>query len=599
MGDNNNNFFFAVLLCLAVLLGWQYFVIDPQIAAQKAAQEVREESAPEIMQPDNHTDLPAPLSDAPLPAAPTPAITQNPAAPDNAPRLSIQTPQLEGSLSLRGAKLDTLTLTQFPVSLHADQAVQLLQPESAQGNYWQVTYGWIGQGALSDALPDANTLWQIESGATLTPDSPVTLKYTAPNGLTFRRNFAVDENFMFTITQSVENNSTQSVNLYPYGQISRRGRGTEPEIFVLHEGGIGVLGAEQELYEVSYSDLTEEDAVQEKTAQGWVGLTDKYWATALIPPQGETFNARLRGSEKPTGAEYRADYVLNNGRVVAPNQTISVQSRLFAGAKLVEVVDDYNAQGIEKFDLLIDWGWFYFLTKPMFNLLAFFYSLTGNYGIGILLVTVLIKLIFFPLANKSYITMAKMKRLQPEMMRIRELYAKDKPRQQQEMVKLYRTEKLNPMTGCLPMLIQIPVFFSLYKVLYVTIDVRHQPFFGWIEDLSAPDPTSIFNLFGLLPFSPPLFLMIGIWPVIMGLTMFVQMQMNPPAPDPIQRKIFSFMPLIFTFLLAGFPAGLVIYWAWNNFLSVMQQGFIMKRHGAEIELLANLGLKKRSKSDKG
>ena len=276
---------------------------------------------------------------------------------------------------------------------------------------------------------------------------------------------------------------------------------------------------------------------------------------------------------------------------------IETTGRLFAGAKQVKLIDNYNDQDILKFDLMIDWGWFYFLTKPMFKLLALFYDIFGNYGVSILIVTILIKLVFFPLANKSYVTMAKMKKLQPEMMRIRDVYADDKMQQQQEMMKLYREEKLNPLAGCLPILIQIPVFFSIYKVLFVTIDMRHQPFFGWIKDLSAPDPTSLFNLFGVIPWDPPQLLMIGIWPIIMGLTMFIQMQMNPPAPDPIQRRVFQLMPIMFTFLLASFPAGLVIYWAWNNFLSLLQQGVIMSRHGASIELLPNLGFGKNKKSE--
>lgn len=592
MSENNNNFFFAIILCLAVMLGWQYFVIDPQIATQQAANEVQDLSA------ETTTGLSA--ADAPLQDGEkyeSVPVTQKRALVDlaDSPRVKIKTPELDGSIALIGARLDMLFLSKFPLTLNSEEAVKLLQPETDNGSYWQVMHGWIGRDALSSVLPNSNTLWEVESGDMLTPDSPVTLKYAASNGLTFRRKISIDNKFMFTIAQSVTNESTQTVSLYPYGQISRRGTSGETEIFVLHEGGVGVLGDEDDLHEVSYSDLIEDEPLKEKSNGGWLGLTDKYWATALIPPQNETFQGRMSGAAKPAGDEFRTDYLLGE-RKIAVGATASVESRLFAGAKLVDVIDSYNNQNVTKFDLLIDWGWFYFLTKPMFSLLSFFYELIGNYGVSILLVTVVIKLVFFPLANKSYATMAKMKRLQPEMTRLREVYADDKKRQQQELIKLYREEKLNPMAGCLPMLIQIPVFFSLYKVLYVTIDMRHQPFFGWIQDLSVPDPTSLFNLFGIIPWDPPSFLIVGIWPIIMGITMFAQMQMNPPAPDPLQRQIFAFMPLVFTFLLASFPAGLVIYWAWNNFLSVIQQGYIMKRNGVKIELLGNLGVGKKSDS---
>ena len=295
---------------------------------------------------------------------------------------------------------------------------------------------------------------------------------------------------------------------------------------------------------------------------------------------------------------FRGDYLLA-GRTIAAGEETTLVSQVFAGAKLVDLVDGYADEGVTRFDLLIDWGWFYFLTKPMFRALQFFYDLVGNYGVSILIVTVLIKAVFFPLASRSYETMAKMKKLQPRMLQIREQYKDDKQAQQQELMKIYREEKLNPLAGCLPILLQIPVFFALYKVLFVTIDMRHQPFFGWITDLSAPDPTSLFNLFGLIPWDPPSFLMLGVWPVVMGVTMFIQMQMNPPPPDPIQARMFQILPIFFTFILAGFPAGLVIYWAWNNFLSILQQGLIMRRYDVEIELLANIGFSGRARKPSG
>ncbi len=596
MTQNNGNFILAIVLCIGVMLGWQYFVIDPQIAAQQAARKQAEEAANagldgQASATPTYNNTPALSGDE----APTPIAKLTNSAPNitGSPRLQIETPQLKGSIALMGARLDELSLSQYPIALGSDETVQLLSPEN-ETNYWQASYGWIGRGDVNNHLPAPDTIWQVETGDKLTPNSPVTLRHDAANGLIFRRHISVDNQFMFTISQSVENTTNKSVTLYPYGQITKRGTPDGAEIFVLHEGAVGVLGEEPGLLEIDYSDLIEDPATKHEAKNGWLGLTDKYWATALIPPQGETFQARLAGdtnnrNQTPT---YRTDFLLN-GKIIDPGQTVSVESQLFAGAKKVDMIDGYEQSGVYKFDLLIDWGWFYFLTKPMFQMLAYFYSLIGNYGVAILIVTVIIKLVFFPLANKSYVTMAKMKKLSPEMTRIRENFADDKPRQQQELLKLYREEKLNPMAGCLPIFIQIPVFFSLYKVLYVTIDMRHQPFFGWIQDLSAPDPTSLFNLFGLLPFDPPQFLLLGIWPIIMGITMFIQMQMNPPAPDPVQRKIFMFMPLIFTFLLASFPAGLVIYWAWNNILSVMQQGYIMRRNGASIELLSNLGFNKK------
>ncbi len=601
--NENNNFFLAIMLCLGVLLIWQYFVIDPKIAENKAHRaEITDgqEGVAPITPP--YTDTPNLV--APNLAKKEFAQAAKPASDfAKSARLTIDTPQLTGSIALVGARLDNVSLKQFPISLDSEKIVKLLTPErdalEGGGKFWHVTYGWIGRGDINASLPTSDSLWRVEKGVRLTPQTPVTLRYDTDKGLIFRRHISVDEKFMFTIRQSIENTSDQNITLFAYGQITRRGNNGEVQIFVLHEGAIGVLGEDTGLQEIDYSDLVEDEPFKENTQGGWLGLTDKYWAVVLVPPQDEEYQGRMNAQAATTqaGHIYRTDFRLT-GRNLAPAQTVTVESRLFAGAKKVEVIDSYNKDGIMKFDLLIDWGWFYFLTKPMFQLLAFFYGLVGNYGVAILIVTVIIKILFFPLASKSYVTMAKMKRLQPDMARIREAFGDDKQRQQQELLKLYRDEKLNPMAGCLPILLQVPVFFSLYKVLYVTIDMRHQPFFGWIQDLSVPDPTSLFNLFGLLPFEPPQFLLLGIWPLIMGITMFIQMQMNPPAPDPVQRRIFMFMPIVFTFLLASFPAGLVIYWAWNNTLSVLQQGYIMHRNGAPIELLGNLGLKKKKSGAK-
>ena len=544
----------------------------------------------------------APQADGLTGAAPqpTPSGVQNKAtqALADSPRLPIRTAQLEGSIALIGARIDDLTLTAYRQSIDENAASQkVLQPAIGE-TYWQARHGWVAAADSGITLPDENTLWQIEQGATLTPQTPVTLVHTTPEGIVLRQQIAVDENYMFTITQSAVNDSAANVTLYPFSQIERRGLPDNNNLFILHEGAIGYFG-ETGLQEIDYDDILDEGQVKHEAMGGWLGFTDKYWASAIIPPQDTKFTGRFVASLAGEGqAVYRSDFLLP-GIALAAGAQAATESRFFAGAKQVDLVDAYAENGVTRFDLMIDWGWFYFLTKPMFKALQLFYQLLGNYGLSILIVTVLVKLAFFPLANRSYETMAKMKKLQPRLLQIREVYKDDRQAQQQEMMKMYREEKLNPLAGCLPMLLQIPVFFALYKVLFVTIDMRHQPFFGWITDLSAPDPTSLFNLFGLLPYDVPAILLIGVWPLIMGVTMFVQMQMNPPPPDPVQARMFQIMPIFFTFLLASFPAGLVIYWAWNNFLSILQQGFIMRRNGVAIELLANLGFGKRAQAEAG
>jgi YidC/Oxa1 family membrane protein insertase len=392
----------------------------------------------------------------------------------------------------------------------------------------------------------------------------------------------------------VENKTGKAVTLYPYSLISRHYRPEVSGFFILHEGLIGVMG-EDGLKEISYSDIAEKKKETFKATSGWLGITDKYWATALIPNQRAPYEAYFQQfpASGPNTRETFQTLFLLSPVTIQPGTKQAETSMLFAGAKQVGVIDGYEAKyGIKMFDKMIDWGWFPFITKPLFQALDFFFRLFGNFGVSILIVTVLVKLVFFPLANKSYASMSKMKKLQPEMKRIQERYADDRMKQQQAMMELYKKEKVNPMAGCLPILIQIPVFFALYKVIFVSIEMRHAPFFGWIQDLAAPDPTTLFNLFGLLPWSPPTFLMIGIWPILMGITMWVQMKLNPSAPDPVQQQIFTWMPVFFTYLLAAFPAGLVIYWTWNNLLSILQQWVIMRRQGVEVNLLENMGLSK-------
>ncbi len=405
----------------------------------------------------------------------------------------------------------------------------------------------------------------------------MTLSWDNGQGLKFFRTYSLDENFMFRITQRVQNRGSTAVTLFPYGLISRTGTPETLGFYILHEGPIGVL--QDQLVEVDYDDLQDAKVIKDTSTGGWIGITDKYWLAALAPDPKEKVTTRFVHSLAGKADKYQTD-TLGVARNLAPGANITVESHLFAGAKEVKLLDSYSETlGIKRFDLAVDFGWFYFLTKPFFYALDFFNNHLGNFGLAILLFTVIIKIIFFPLANKSYRAMSAMKKLQPKMEKLRAQFKDDRAKLNQEMMLLYKREKVNPASGCLPIVIQIPVFFALYKVLYVSIEMRHTPFYGWIHDLSAPDPTSVFNLFGMIPFTPPDFLMIGAWPLIMGVSMFLQMKLNPAPADPIQAKIFMFMPIFFTILLAPFPAGLVIYWAWNNSLSIAQQWVIMRRAG--------------------
>jgi YidC/Oxa1 family membrane protein insertase len=603
--NDQNNFLMAIVLSLAVLLGWQFFVTEPRLEEERARQQAEasisentSDPAASAVRDAPQNDLAGEITPQAESAAPQVARTAVTAGFASAPRLSVETSQLTGSIALMGARFDDLILKAYGANADEDAPRQiLLQREGAKG-HWQAHHGFVAAPDSPITLPDEQTVWEVVGNSRLTPGAPVTLRHVTREGIVLAQNISVDENFMFTITQNAENKSAAAVTLYPFGQITRTGTPQLTDLFILHEGPIGFFG-EEGLSEVDYDDLLSDGPVKKTATGGWLGMTDKYWAAALVPPQDSAFTGRFTGRTQGAGLPtYRSDFLLA-GETIAPGQSLESTSRFFAGAKRVDLIDNYADEGVTRFDLLIDWGWFYFLTKPMFTALALFYSLLGNYGLAILLVTILIKLAFFPLASRSYETMAKMKKLQPRMAQIREIHKDDRQAQQQELMKIYREEKLNPLAGCLPILVQIPVFFSIYKVLFVTIDMRHQPFFGWVQDLSAPDPTSLFNLFGLLPYDVPSFLLIGIWPLIMGVTMFVQMQMNPPPPDPIQARMFQILPIFFTFILAGFPAGLVIYWAWNNFLSLLQQGYIMRRHGVEIELLANLGFGRKSAQEGG
>ncbi len=504
-------------------------------------------------------------------------------------RVAIDTDAVDGSINLTGGRFDDLNLRRYRTTQEANaEEITLLQPVGVMNPYFG-EFGWVADASTPARLPTKDTVWSQTGGDKLSPGKPVELSWSNGEGLTFTRTIEIDENYFFSIRDSVKNDGGAPVKLYPYAQVVRGGVPFFHDIWVVHQGLIGVMNGT--LKEKDYGDLLEEGEriSSEDTTGGWLGFTDHYWMTALIPDQNEPVAATFRASNQGNWELFTADYLYKNARDVAPGGATEVTHRMFAGAKVVSLLDGYGEQyGIQRFDLAVDWGWFFFLTKPIFLVLDWLFSLVGNFGVAILLLTVLIKIVFFPLANKSYESMAKMKKIQPDMLALRERWKDDPPKMQQEMLALYRREKVNPVSGCLPLLLQIPVFFSLYKVLYVTIEMRHAPFFGWVQDLSAPDPTSVFNLFGLLPYAVPAFLILGAWPIINGFVMWVQMKMNPPAPDPTQQKIFGIMPWLFMFLLASFPAGLVIYWAWNGILSVAQQYVIMRRMGAEIHLFGNL-----------
>ncbi len=619
--DNNRNFMLAIVLSGLVLLLWQVFYAGPEMEKERLKrQQATEFSAGKKGQPtaaqigsDNNMTAPTPgvsvgngaAKTAEPGSAPVPASSGAPSVPGGlpsaaqardvilsaGPRYPIDTPSLRGSISLKGGRIDDLVLSKYRVKVEKDaDQVTFFSPSGSKHPLY-AEFGWSIAPGSKTKIPNSQTVWKALGSGTLSPSSPVTLVHDNGAGVTFKRTISIDENYMFSIVQSVENKTASPITLYPYGLISRHELPETEGFYILHEGLIGVLG-EDGLQEVDYEDILEEKSKTFKGTTGWLGITDKYWAAAIIPESGSSYEAHFSGRGTGQTSKFQADYLLG-AVTVAAGGTGEVKGNLFAGAKKVDLIDEYAEKyNIRQFDLLIDWGWFYFITKPMFHALHFFFGLMGNFGFAILAVTVIIKLLFFPLASKSYESMSKMKKLQPDMVKIRERYADDKVKQQQEMMELYKKGGANPLSGCLPVIIQIPVFFSLYKVLFVTLEMRHAPFFGWVQDLSAPDPTSIFNLFGLLPFSVPTYMAIGVWPLLMGITMWIQMRLNPQQGDPTQQMIFNWMPVVFTFLLASFPAGLVIYWAWNNTLSVIQQWWIMEKNGVKVDLLENTGIRK-------
>ncbi len=568
---DQRNIILAIVLSVAIIFAFQFYN-SQQLAERQAAEQARALAEAPGGPPAAPSDVPAP------PGAATAAGEETPesraVALEQTPRIAVNTPRLRGSISLEGGRIDDLTLTEYYETTEPDSPqVTLLSPRGAANAYY-AEFGWVAQ---DKTTPGRNEVWQANS-AVLTPDQPVKLTWDNGAGLRFTREIALDDDYMFTVTQRIRNTSDTPVTLSPYALISRTGTPETLGFYILHEGLIGVFNGTLE--EIDYDDLQEEGVREVSSTGGWLGITDKYWMVVLAPDQSTEFEGRFNHNLRDGDDRYQVDF-LGGSVAVPPGGSAEVTSRLFAGAKEVALIDGYNdAMAITRFDLAIDWGWLYFLTKPIFKAIEYFNDWLGNFGLAILLLTVLVKLAFFPLANKSYTSMSKMKKLQPKMMELREKFKDDKQKLQQEMMALYKNEKVNPMSGCLPIVIQIPVFFALYKVLFVTIEMRQAPFYGWINDLSVPDPTSLFNLFGLLPFDPPSFLAIGVWPFAMGLTMLLQFRLNPQPADPTQARIMMLMPVMFIFLFARFPAGLVIYWTWNNMLSITQQWFIMRRMGA-------------------
>ena len=593
MSNDNKNLYLAIALSVLVIVGWNYFYGWPQM--QKARQTQAEVQNPGAAAPQAGAGAPpqAGLTGAasPLPApvatAPELARTREQVLADG-PRIPLDTRSLAGSIALKGARIDDVSLKNYHLTTDPSSPIIVLLSPSGSPQPFYAEVGFVGQPGANAPVPGADTLWTAD-GDKLTADKPLTLTWNNGQGLTFKRVVSVDEQYMFTVADSVDNAGTSPVTLFPYSLISRHGKPEVSNYAVLHEGLIGIVG-DSRVQEIKY------DAMEKETdgtrlldgTGGWMGITDKYWAAAVAPEQDAAFKGRFSVTGAAPPKTYQSD-VLETGKVVAPGGTLATTTHVFAGAKENNTIDKYQAEyHIKNFDLLIDWGWFYFITKPLFKVLDFFYKLTGNFGVAILIVTVLIKGLFFPLANRSYTSMAKMKRVQPQLASIRERFPDDKAKQQEATMEIYKREKINPVAGCLPMVVQIPVFFALYKVIFITIEMRHAPFFGWIRDLSSPDPTSVFNLFGLIPWTPPHPLMIGVWPLIMGVSMFLQMKMNPEPPDPVQKTMFTWMPVIFTYMLSSFPSGLVIYWTWNNTLSVIQQYLIMRRSGTKVELWDNL-----------
>ena len=549
------NVIFAIALSFAVLFGWSVIFETPEIEKQKKSQQTESE--------DRKSSTPSVNLES---TSVTNILRED--AIKSTKRIKFENENVEGSISLKGALIDDITFKKYNETLKADKKVTYLNPVETNDGYFIET-GWAASNLEGIALPNAETVWKVKGNNRLSKGNPVIIEWNNKSGLVFRKKIELDDKFLFRITQEIQNKSSGRIELYPYAQITRNQKPDVTDFYILHEGFIGVF--DEELKEEGYEDI--EDRKKEYNAEeGWLGVTDKYWMTALVPEKSQPFKGEFLFKNG-----FKGNYIQNKPVVVQPSSSKTSETKIFVAAKEVKIIDGYaESENINKFDLIIDWGWFYFFTKPLFFIMHYLFELTKNFGIAIVLVTAAVRLLFFPLSNYSFRSMAKMKILQPELLRLKELHKEDKKKLQQEMMSLYKREKVNPLSGCLPILIQIPFFFAIYKMLFISLEMRHQPFFGWIKDLSAQDPTSIFNIFGLIPWDPPSFLIIGAWPIMMGGTMYLQQKLNPTPPDPIQAKIFMFFPLFLTIILAPFPSGLVVYWTINNILTIAQQWVIMR-----------------------
>ena len=556
----NKNVLLAVILSTAILIGWSFYFENPEEAQRKRA-EIQGKT-------ETQTSIQKPEAPQPSKANPAKSISRNEALKES-DRVLIENKNLSGSISLRGALIDDIILKNYRETLDPNsKPIVLLSPKKYEQGYF-VESGWAT--TKSDIkVPDNNSLWQIKEGKKLTPNSPITLEWNSREGLIFSKKIEIDDKYLFKITETVRNDKNRAVDLFHYGQITKNAKPTTENFYILHEGLIGVV--DKNLKEETYSAVEKEKKTYNGKS-GWFGITDKYWMSAIIPESGKSFKGEYSYTNN-----YKANFIISEPNTISPQKSTTGNIKIFIGAKEVYPIDNYaEKEKIDRFDLAIDWGWFYFITKPLFFVIDYIFKIVGNFGVAIIILTALVRIVSFPLSNYSFKSVAKMKVLQPEMLRLKELYKDDVRRTQQEMMALYKREKVNPLSGCLPILVQIPIFFAVYKMLFVTLEMRHAPFFGWIKDLSAADPTTIFNLFGLIPWEPPTFLMIGIWPILMGITMYLQQKLNPAPPDPIQAKIFAWFPFIITIMLASFPSGLVIYWTASNILTMAQQYYIMRK----------------------
>ena len=577
--NNSKNTIIFMVIAGLMLLAYSFFVMQPQAERQKAARAAAEQQAAAATVPGATGAVPAAVF----------VENREVARAQAGPRVAIRTDTVSGSLSLRGARLDDLFLTKYEETLAPNSpSVELFRPEGMQHSY-QALFGWEGPN-VRGGVPGKDTPWQLTQGTTLTPSTPITLTWDNGAGLRFTRRIAIDNQYLFTITDTVANFSGQPVQIVPWGRVERRGiPGDLGRNQILHEGAIGTFGSEGDYatQQLKYPAWAKKPSQPFESTGGWMGMTDKYWLAAMIPSQDEKIDAGFFVTEQ---ANYEPHAVLMRGapHTIAAGAQVTETTRLFAGAKRNEILSGYEKSlGLPRFIYAIDWGFLFFLTRPMFLVVEFFFGILGNFGLAILALTLTVRLIMFPLANKSYESMSRMRVLAPKMEELKKKYPDDPAAQQKEMMALYQKEKINPLAGCLPLLIQIPFFYAVYKMLTVTIEMRHQPFFGWIQDLSAKDPSTIWNLYGLIPWDPATVPVIGtflttnfslsVLAIIYGLTMWLQMAMSPPAADPMQRRIFQFMPVVFTFVMATFPAGLLIYWAWSNVLTIIQQYVIMHR----------------------